>query len=155
MAMTGYILDTNVFNAILKAELALETLSGVAVFATHIQRDELNATPDPATKAALLAVFKDVSAEQVPTSSAVWGVSSWDESEWDDGDNLFADLLAAIKAADKAKGKNSKSTNQDRDALIAITAIKKKLTLLTRDSGLLQVVRDHGGMAISLDEFRA
>jgi predicted nucleic acid-binding protein len=153
--MRRYMLDTNVFNAVMKGGLAPEIFLGAAVFATHIQRDELNDTPDPATKAALVAVFQSIDADQVSTSSAVWDVSSWDDSEWDDDDDLHSQLVAAVKAADKAKGKKPKGANQNRDALIAHTAIRKNLTLLTGDGGLAQAVRDHGGQAMSLDEFLA
>jgi hypothetical protein len=40
----GFMLDTNIFNRIVNEQIPLALFAGRAVFATHVQRDELNAT---------------------------------------------------------------------------------------------------------------
>jgi len=48
-----YLLDTNVFNDVLDGKISLSKLAGRRVFATHIQHDELNNTPNQQRRAAL------------------------------------------------------------------------------------------------------
>ncbi|MEO8342805.1 MAG: hypothetical protein ABI536_03200, partial [Gallionella sp.] len=88
---------------------------------------------------ALLAMFTVVDSTQVPTASAVWGVSEWGAAEWGSQDGLFESLL--IKLNEKNKSKN----NNVRDVLIAETAIQRNLVLVTDDSDLAEVVRNTGG----------
>src|SRR5437762_4966089 len=91
--------DTNVFNRILDGEISLQNLKGcVVAHATHIQRDELNNTKEPKRRADLTQVFERVFAESpptdyvVPTCSAVWDVSRWDQAKWGADDNLYSML---------------------------------------------------------------
>lgn len=56
-------------------------------------------------------------------------------------------MLAAL---DK---RNGNKTNNAQDILIAITALKRKLTLVTDDASLSSVFREFGGAAESFKEF--
>jgi hypothetical protein len=42
----GWMFDTVVFNRVVEHDLDIGLLGGVPVFATHVQRDELQQTPD-------------------------------------------------------------------------------------------------------------
>lgn len=73
--------DTNVFNRVLDGVVPVGSLAGRAVaFATHVQRDEINNTRDPARRAALSEVFREIIAETISTDSFVLGASRLDEA---------------------------------------------------------------------------
>ena len=57
---------------------------------------------------------------------------------------------AMLAALDK---RNGNKTNNAQDILIAITALKRKLTLVTDDASLSSVFREFGGAAESFEEF--
>jgi len=163
--------DTNVFNRILDGQLSIEASRGPLVaYATHIQRDEILNTKDPNRRAQLLRVFHEKTSESeptssfslgtsrldearlagdrvIPTSSAVWDASSWDEASWGDADNIFDSMK--VELDDLNRGKK----NNIQDILIAETALKKRLTLVTDDSDLRTVLMKFGGRALSVAEF--
>jgi hypothetical protein len=60
--------------------------------------------------------------------SAVRGISKWGVSKWSSGTGIYDLMLAVIRALDKGK---EPPENQHRDILIAETAIKRGLTLIT------------------------
>lgn len=61
--------------------------------------------------------------------------------------------LCELDAATKKKHRDP--YNPSRDVLIAETAIKEGLTLVSGDGNLRQVVSEFGGCAVSLEELRA
>jgi hypothetical protein len=164
--------DTNVFNRMLGGAISFHSLTGRAVaYATHIQRDEINNTRDSARRAALSQVFRDVVEQSVPTDSfvldvsrldearlggdrvistesAVWGVSRWSEAKFTAEDTIYSRLK------ERLDGLNGCKTNNVHDALIAETAIKRELVLVTDDSDLAKVTKEFGGQCLSWDEFR-
>src|SRR5438094_123206 len=117
--------DTVVFNRILDGHLPAGDLVGrVVAFATHVQRDELANTPDPVRRAELQRVFShtvdaaiptdafvlDVSRlgqarlggeRVVPTASAVWDVSRWDQGSWASEDNVYSTLKGELDQLNK------------------------------------------------------
>jgi predicted nucleic acid-binding protein len=157
----AYMLDTNVFNAVLEAvlkeDIAIEEFRGLALFVTHVQADELHATQakDPAKAAALLGVFAQMGPEETPTRSAVWDVSACDRASWSDEDGIFGRMLLRLKIFDTASGKKPRDPNQQRDILIAETAVKNGLMLVSSDANLRRVTTEFGGSAIKLEELRA
>ena len=153
--MTGYMLDTNLFNGIIDGKISPNVFQGQKFMVTHVQRDELNATSDPTRRAKLLSVFELVEADSIPTSTAIWDDSRWDEANWSDQDNLYENTLAELQKLDKATGKRPKGMNQSRDVRIAETAIKNGLTLVTDDKNLRNVTAKSGGNAVSLHQFVA
>ncbi len=162
--------DTNVFNRIVDEEIALESLIGrVTAYATHIQRDEINNTPDVNRRAVLAKEYGDVVAvsdptsslvigisrlgearlggeREVPTASAVWDVSQWDEANWSADDNLCSALKSEL---DKLNGSKP---NNIQDALIAETSIKEKYVLVTDDADLAALTKKYGGKCFSVSE---
>jgi len=149
----GYMLDTNVFNAVLKEQLSIENFKGIPLFATHIQADELRATRTRAIADQLLLVFQVIAPNNTPTRSAVWDVSAWGEACWSDDDGLFEKMLSRLQVLDKAAKKRSSPRNQRCDILIAETAVKDNLTLVTDDQNLRCVAEEFGGEAMTLANF--
>ena len=49
--------------------------------------------------------------------------------------------------------RNRNKSNNDHDALIAVTALTRGMTLFTDDKDLAEELRAHDGEAISSDEF--
>jgi hypothetical protein len=151
-----YLLDTNVFNVVFKNLLAVEEFRGVPLLVTHVQADELRATRCLATATGLLAVFEQIGPEETPTRSAVWDISKWDKASWPDEDEVFDRMLVRLKALDTASGKKPRDpANQLRDILIAETAVKSGLTLVSDDVNLRCVTTEFGGNAITFAELRA
>jgi len=146
-----YILDTNVFNQVLDGEIDVKRFQGNKLFATHVQFDELQETPDSVRREKLVSVFTWIGPKQIPTESAVWGVSKWGEVKWSDGVKFFETILARLKELDIRSKKTKKPKNQSRDILIAVTAIKQKLVLITNDKNLTIVTQEFGGQ---VEDFR-
>jgi len=162
--------DTNVFNRMLDGAISAHSLTGRALaYATHVQRDEINNTRDPARRAALSQVFREVVAQSVPTdsfvldvsrldearlgggrvvstASAVWGVSRWGEARFTAEDNIYSRLK------ERLDGLNGSKANNVHDALIAETAIKRELVLVTDDFHLAEVTKEFGGRCLTVDE---
>jgi hypothetical protein len=144
--VNGFILDTNVFNRAVDGGIRLPDLpSDLQYFATHVQLDELTATKDEIRRNALLEQFVAVGPMPLPTESFVYDVSRWDLAKWGDG-ILFPQIKALLDARNHAKSSNT------QDALVAETAIKNSLTLVSEDSDLLQVVSQIGGSAIRVSQ---
>ena len=163
--------DTNVFNRILDGQLSIETSRGdIIAYATHIQRDEINNTKNPDRRGQLLKVFHEeiidseptssfslgtsrldearLAGDRVlPTSSAAWDTSRWDQASWGDEDNIFESMKGELDALNRGK------KNNVQDILIAETALKRGLTLVTDDSHLRTVIMKFGGHALSVAEF--
>ena len=159
---TGYMLDTNVFNHVLDGAIDIDKLKGKRLFATHIQRDEINNTKDESRRVALLSVFEFLTKEQgttssaaagisvaggaragvdgvVPTESAVSDVSRWDEAQWGREDDIFEGMRRELDALNRAKRSNV------HDILIAETSLRSEWVLITGDADLFAVVTKYGG----------
>jgi predicted nucleic acid-binding protein len=159
--------DTNVFNRILDGGISPSTLSGyVVAYATHVQRDELQRTRDPARREALTRVFRDITTDSVATSSAVVGVSRIDECR-SGGDRVVPTTSAVYgvsqyggtrygdgfcSALRSALDNIKRKPNNIQDALIAETAIKGGLVLVTDDADLAAVAKQYGGACLSVPE---
>jgi hypothetical protein len=146
----GYMLDTTVFNAVVKARLPLSALAGRRLFATHVQLDELENTSCEQLRARLRAAFEEIAAERLPTESAVWDVSKWDQAKWPAEDGNFEKMLARLEELDGKK----RHPNQLRDILIAETAIKNSLTLVSGDPNLRTVTTEFGGRVIEMGSLK-
>jgi predicted nucleic acid-binding protein len=163
-----YILDTNIFNKILDGNIDVN-FDG-EFFVTHVQEDEIYATPNHDRKNQLLKIFKKIIQKDIPTESAVWDISKWDSCKWGgesnskiptesfvlghsrigmaklSNDNLYSEIRDSL---DKKK----KKPNNVQDALIAETAIKNNLILVTDDKTLREVAKSYYENVISFDEF--
>jgi hypothetical protein len=148
------ILDTNIFNSVLDGTCKPDLFLKHEVFVTHIQKDELQATPDPHRRADLLATFANISSVSVPTKTAVWDDTPWDGSEWSAEGGLYERILARITSLDSTAGKRKALINQSRDARIAEVAVANRIILVTNDRSLATATTEHGGQALTLPEFQ-
>lgn len=163
----GFMLDTNVFNRLLDGKFELSELpEGAEIYATHVQRDELAATPDSfrERREKLLAIFSGILCERVPTEStvlgvsvlgeskiggksistksAVYDVSNWDETGFsEESETLYDQILQELE---KLESKPDRKESHIRDALIAETAAGNGITLVTADRNLTKVLKRLG-----------
>lgn len=122
----------------------------IKLVSTHVQRGQLEATPDPTKRYELLSFFDSVSGGLTPTSAAVWDVSKWDQAEWptDERIELFTRVLGETSPANSRHAK---------DALLAVTAFAKADMFVTADAGLLRRTRKavlECGSKLSVLEYR-
>lgn len=150
----GCMLDTNIFNRLIKdGSPGIEVFKDVRLFATHIQLDELKETKCPIRKNKLLQKFQEISPQVITTETLILGISKLGLAKLSDEDGFYERLKARIMELDKAAKKKPKNeTNQPSDALIAETAIKNNLTLITDDGTLKQATVEFGGRANTLNE---
>jgi hypothetical protein len=152
---TGYMLDTNLFNRVADGDLAIEAFQGLRLFATHVQLDELDATKNTSRVAALRKAFKLIDPKIVVTSSAAWNISKWDQAGWGAEDGVFQKILNRLGKLDAETGKMHRDPhNPVRDVLIAETAIKNGLALISGDRNLRCVVKEFGGRAVDEEVLR-
>ena len=146
-------LDTNVFNRVLKEKISLSSFGEHRLLVTGIQRDELNKTKDDTKRTALLATFEAISPEVVLASSFALDIegAGFGQAYWNDGSGNFEKMRKRLKELDH----NKKPLNQERDILIAETSIKNSATLVSNDRNLRQVVSEFGGHAIELEMLTA
>jgi len=136
--------DTNIFNGIRDGRIDISSFDKRHhYYTTHIQYDEVCNTQDPSRRAALKTLFKYAAC--VPTETAVVGTSRLDMCKIPDDDH-YDRLLNELDRLER------KDNNQE-DALIADTAIKKGHILVTNDRSLRKVASKMGGKVKSLDEF--
>jgi predicted nucleic acid-binding protein len=145
-----YLLDTSAINHL--DDRAVDQLLSLhlPLFVTHAQADELQATRNPEKANRLHSVFRAIAAEETPTPSAVWDVSKIEKALWSDEDGMFEEMLARLQELDTTSKRPKNPANQTRDILIAETALKNGLTLVTDDANLLCVTIEFGGSAITL-----
>lgn len=119
--------DTNVFNHVLDGEIRPDAIMEDWELAiTHIQRDELDETPNEARRNALKRKVTEVAATKIPTESAVWGASQWGQAKWTGPSSQYVEIRAEL---DTIKNK----PNNVQDALIADTCLQKDYLLITND----------------------
>ena len=145
----GLMLDTNVFNRVADGIVDIAVFTSHQLVATHVQKDELQNTLSTNRKNALLEKFHTIDPAMLSTESAAWDVSAWDECKWS-SDDLCEKIFRSLKERDKGRRQDA---NYWRDALIAETALKNELTLITEDRDLRDVTRENGGSALCLAEF--
>jgi predicted nucleic acid-binding protein len=134
-----FVVDTCIINKLIDGKMNLDGLPpNSSFFASHIQIDELNKTPDAERKDQLLSKFTEVIPRIIPTKSAVWDVSRYDQAEFSDG-MLYNYLKQALDILNKSK------PNNVNDALIAETAIVNGYILLTSDRHLAEAAQQYGG----------
>ncbi len=168
--MKQFMFDTCTFNHILEQNIELEKIKPKGqFFVTHVQRDELKNCKNEKKREQLLQLFLELqdevpptesfvlgvsglgeaklSGNSVPTASAVWDVSRWDEAQWTDPETSLYERIK--NDLDQIK----KKANNIHDALIGETALKKQFTLVTDDNALCEVIKKYGCQVITLEEF--
>lgn len=158
LTSTSYMLDTNCFDQILDGDLSLCIPSSMTLVCTGVQRDELSRCTPPDRREALLKIFENINPNIVLASSFCFGIegAGFDQACWNDGTGRFHRMLERLKDSDRARKKRPKDLrNQIRDIVIAETALTGRLTLVTNDEGLANVMIEFGGKAINFKEFTA
>ncbi len=150
----GYMLDTTLFNGVLKGEISVVSFAHLPLLATGVQAAELQATKSTEKRANLAAVFRTISPMVLPAATFVFGIegAGWGEAYWNDGSGNHQKMLARLRELDR---KNKRPLNQLRDILIAETAIKNCATLVSGDRNLRQVVSEFRGRAIDHSQFKS
>jgi predicted nucleic acid-binding protein len=143
-----YMLDTNIFNAILDGRARSTSLMGHRLLVTGVQADELRATKKPERRTALLNVYMEIHPVSLPSSSFAFDIegAGSGQANWNDGSGNFEKMLARLQQLD---AKNKNASNQVRDILIAETAIKHRAILVSGDSNLRQVVSEFEGSTLA------
>ncbi len=156
----SYMLDTNVFNAVLDRKISAAVFDGRRLLVTGIQANELRATQAAERRAGLIAKYEEVGPILLPASSFAFDIegAGFDQACFNDGSGNFENMLARLQQLDPnnkkdERKKHAKHLNQLRDILIAETAIKNGATLVSGDDNLRKVVLEFGGAAISLEQF--
>jgi hypothetical protein len=139
-------LDTHVFDRVLDGRITASSLKGRRVLVTGIQRDELSKAKDP-RRADLLAVFRKINPEISLASSFAFDIegAGFGQAHFNDGNGNFERMRQRLQQLDP---RNKKRLNQERDILIAETAIKNGAVLVSDDRNLRRVVTEFGGSAI-------
>ena len=136
--MIGYILDTNIFNHIVEGKVDVSTLfHGPPLYATHIQLDEIKETTDKEKQSQLKKLFSELPQDSLPTASFVLDVSRLGQARLSSGE-LYEKLRGRLEKLGRRKRSNIK------DALIAETAIKAGLVLVTHDRHLFKAATEFG-----------
>jgi predicted nucleic acid-binding protein len=158
----AYMLDTNVFNKVVKDNNPLAAFAGRRLLVIGVQMAELAATKCAPRREALLAIAKEIKPTTLRASSFAFGIegAGFDEACWNDGSGTFQKMLDRLRQLDTKTKKNRKKKsdededlNPDRDILIGETAIKNQAILVTNDNNLRQVVSEFMGKAITLTTF--
>ena len=146
--MTKFMFDTKAFGKILKMKSPHDLLAGKhEYFITHVQKDELEATTDDRIRNQLLTVFHAIPQNAIPTESAVFDFSRFDMAKFGDG-LVYPHVLNELN-----KRKPMERENNIKDALIAETATKNGILLVTEDKALREVVLKMGGLAIDFSAY--
>ncbi len=155
-----FMLDTNVFNTVLDGKISLASFEGSRALVIGVQWDELSRTRDPERRSALLKTFEMVNPEVGLAASFAFDIegAGLDQACWNDGSGKFEKMRQRLHELDKPKKRSKKKAeevflNQERDVLIAETAIKVGAVLVSGDKNLRQVVAEFGGRAIAPSEF--
>lgn len=109
-------------------------LGYLKLVSTHVQRDQLAATPEAGKRETLLALFDATSPELTPTTAMVWDVSKWDQAEFPNEERIdfFTKVLQGLGAAHPGHAS---------DALLAVTAFTRAEMFVTADGSLLRRAR--------------
>lgn len=139
--MSGFLLDTNIFNHLVEGKIQKEHLPlEFPIFVTTVQYDEVAKCSDIQKRTDLYSWLKILSDHIAPLETLVWDVGHWDNSKFGEGE-LYQKLLSSLDA--KKKRKNNANIH---DALIGEVAIIGKMVLVTNDNDLALTVKEHGGL---------
>lgn len=75
--------------------------------------------------------------------------AGWDQAEWNDGSGIVDQMRARLQQLDSKHKRPKHPLNQERDILIAETAIKLGAVLVSDDRHLRIVVEEFGGAVIT------
>jgi hypothetical protein len=138
-----YLIDSNIHDKLVDTPGALDLANqlvasgAVSLLGTHVQADEVAATPDP-ERARLLA---SVPVEPVPTYGAVFGLSRFGMARFGDSEQI--------------ESLRRGNPGHTKDALIAAPAKYEDATLVTDDAALAKRAGREGIAVIGWNDFYA
>jgi hypothetical protein len=130
-------IDACMFNFLIDGNYTINDLPPGKYYITHIQRDELDATPDQVRRHYLRNQFNVINSEKVLTSVALSGLARSGEASC--GDDQFFNII--LSELDKLK----KKKNNYKDAVIGATAIQNNFLLITGDTDFTKVIKSVWG----------
>jgi hypothetical protein len=98
----------------------------LVLLTTHVQEDELAATPNAVRRETLLRVFRKLDQQRIATSAMSWDHSKWGEAKWGSGGGQ-------IRVEHIQKG----HPRQSKDALIGTSASADADVLVTNEKRTL------------------
>ena len=139
-----YLVDTNIINWLIDGRVEHEALpSDGELVATHIQIDEINRTSNEDRRARLVLTLMSTIRELLPTETTILGVSRLAWCKLGNG-TIYESIKEALDA------RNGRRSSNIHDAPIAEVAIVNRFTLLTADTDLAQITREHGGAVLHI-----
>jgi predicted nucleic acid-binding protein len=145
--MKRYLLDSNIFDAILDQNLSIEALQRSGRFVvTQVQQSEIRNIPNEGRRIKLLHVLQLLDPEKLPLDSGIW----LDDLHWDDEQPWRDDLGSDCEHF--TKGKENKPW---KDALIGEVAKHHDLILVSNDAKFLKKAVEAGIQTMSLVDFLA
>lgn len=134
----SYIIDTDIVSEVLDGSVPIEDLpSDQPIMAPRGQIDQIRRVPNRRYKAQLMLKLSALRLKRVSIGSIILNGSHWQNFKVLDS-TLFKVLMDDFKRL-------CRSTIDARDILLAEIAITNRLTFLTRDRCLANLVRRHGG----------
>ena len=149
--MRRYLLDTNVFDALVKGIIQRSDLPADGqLCATTVQLAELESTKDMQMRLMLTSLFREIVVENANINPAVaFGIAGagFGQGEWrTDGGPWLAlkkDLDEEWERRSSKQKKRSRKENNLRDTAIAEAALHNGCVLITRDEELAKVAEKH------------
>jgi hypothetical protein len=126
-------IDTCILNHLTDGHYTINDLPQGEYYITHIQRDELESTPDPVRRHALKGQLNFVHSNIVVTSVALSGLARSGEASCGD-DQYYKVILSELD-------KHKRKSNNYKDAVIGATAIQNNFLLITGDSDFAEVMK--------------
>ena len=142
--------DTVIFNRIVENHISVESLNEfVEVYATYVQRKEINneRMKDKEKQAKLNQIFNSLVSEEhyLSTESTLWDYTPWNKGKWTDPNDNCRPIRDDLDNVEKKE-------NNFKDALIAETAKKNDLILVTEDIPLQNAAPNHAVKCMSFDQ---
>jgi hypothetical protein len=154
MMRAGYMLDTGIFNRLMREEIDVRELEGRgALYVTHIQAGEIQATKDAVRRQRLSALFTEANSTNLPTEQTMWRVSSWDVANYIPSDSLSDKILAALDARTPPVPADAGDNN--KDVWVVETTLRLGFTLITDSANVYDVAKDLGCFVIGLNDLLA
>jgi|GEM_PF-5037686 len=165
----NFLLDTNIINWLVDGDIDLNDLISNDLYITGVQKDELKQTgrsgneKDIRRTDKLLEMVNVIEAVDCFSHGFAYDIpgAGYGEATWDDKSDLTQQMLTRLKELDKVKGKEKRKAdmtdaeykkkleelhkNQNRDIILARTAQRDDLTLVTADRNLALVMEAFGG----------
>ncbi len=144
--MTGFLLDTNVFNHLVDGKIKLEEIpTEYPIFITYIQKKELDKCDDIIRRQDLMTYLKILTDHEATVETFLAGIAEVGHTSVGNG-KIYEEILKILNK--KKKRKNDANVN---DALLGEVAIKNSFVLITNDKDLKKAVASLGGHVRDLE----